>query len=268
MQLHQLLQAVVAVDDAAIEIVEIGSRETAAIERDQRTQFRRNDREHVENHPLRLVAGLAEAFDHAQTLGELQLLLLRSFGLHLLANFVAEQFDIDLLEEFLDAFGAHHGDDTCREFLFELAFALVGNHFAQGKFGHLARIHDHVGFEVKHALEFAQRDIEQVSDARGQALEEPDVRARAGQFDVAEAFAPHAGESNFHAALIADDSAMLHPLVLAAEAFPVRYRSENTGAEQAVALRLKGAVIDGFRLGDFAMAPAADFFRTKPERSG
>ena len=111
MQFHQLLEAVVAVDDAAIEIVEIGGGETAAIERHQRTQFRRNHRQHVENHPLRLVAGLAEAFDHAQALGELQLLLLRSFGLHLFANVFAEEFDVDLLEKFLDAFGAHHGDE-------------------------------------------------------------------------------------------------------------------------------------------------------------
>ena len=85
-QLHQLLQPVVAVDDAAVQIVQIGGGEAAAIERHQRTQFRRNHRDHVENHPLRLVAGLAEALDDAQTLGVLQLLLLRSFGLHLLAD--------------------------------------------------------------------------------------------------------------------------------------------------------------------------------------
>ena len=90
-QLHQLLQPVVAVDDAAVEIVQIGGRETAAIERHQRTQFRRDHRDHIENHPLRLVAGLAEAFDDAQALGELQLLLLRSFGLHPLADFDARE---------------------------------------------------------------------------------------------------------------------------------------------------------------------------------
>ena len=90
-QLDQLLQPVVAVDDAAIKVVEIGRRETAAIERDQRTQLRRNHRDDVENHPLRLVAGLAEALDHAQALGVLQLLLLRHLGLHLLADFEAER---------------------------------------------------------------------------------------------------------------------------------------------------------------------------------
>ena len=90
-QLDQLLQPVVAVDHAAIQIVEIGGGETAAIERHQRAQFRRNHRDHVENHPLRLVAGLAEALHHAQALGEFQLLLLRSLGLHLFANLFAER---------------------------------------------------------------------------------------------------------------------------------------------------------------------------------
>jgi hypothetical protein len=86
---------------------------------------------------------------------------------------------------------------------------------------------------------------------------------------VAEAFAADFRECDFHAALVADDAAMLHALVLAAEAFPVGYRTEDTGAEQAVALRLEGAVVDGLRLGDFAMRPAPDFLgRCKADLDG
>ena len=54
-QVHQLLQPVVAVDDAAIEVVQVGSGEAAAVQRHQRAQLRRNHRQHVEDHPLRLV---------------------------------------------------------------------------------------------------------------------------------------------------------------------------------------------------------------------
>src|SRR5215472_5797114 len=57
-KLHQLLQPIVAVDDAAIEVVEIRSGETAAIERNERAQLRRKNRNHVENHPLRFIAAL------------------------------------------------------------------------------------------------------------------------------------------------------------------------------------------------------------------
>ena len=174
-----------------------------------------------------------------------------------------KNFDIDLLEKFLDAFGAHHGDELAGGLgiLFELPLALVGDHFALRKIGDFARIDHDVGFEIEHALEFTQRDVEQVADARRQSLEEPDMRAGAGQFDMAEAFAAHTRQRHFDAALVADHAAMLHPLVLAAETFPVRHGSEDPRAEQAVAFRFERAVIDGFRLGDFAVAPASDLLR-------
>jgi hypothetical protein len=108
----------------------------AAIERHQRTQFRRNDREHVENHPLRLVAGLAEAFDHAQALGELQLLLLRSLGLHLLANVFAELNSTSIfLRSSLMPSAPIMATNLPGEFLFELALALVADHFALRQIG-------------------------------------------------------------------------------------------------------------------------------------
>src|SRR5271170_2716714 len=45
------------------------------------------------------------------------------------------------------------------------------------------------------------------------------------------------------------------------QTFPVGDGTEDAGAKQPVALRLEGAVIDGFRLGDFPMRPASDLFR-------
>ncbi len=107
LQLHQLLQPVVAVDDAAIEIVQVRGREAAAVERHQRTQFRRNDRNHVENHPLRPVARLAERVGDLQALGVLQLLLRRLLRLHLLAELDRQPLDVDALEQFLDRLGTH-----------------------------------------------------------------------------------------------------------------------------------------------------------------
>ncbi len=85
-QVHQLLQPVVAVDDATVQVVQVRRGEAAAVEWNQRTQLRRNDRNHVENHPLRLVAALAEGLNHLQALGVLQTLLHRGFGAHLLAQ--------------------------------------------------------------------------------------------------------------------------------------------------------------------------------------
>ncbi len=86
-QVHQLLQPVVAVDDAAVKIVQVGGGKAAAVQWNQGTQFRWNDRNHIQNHPVRLVAALAEGFDHLQALGILEPLLQRALMLHLLAQF-------------------------------------------------------------------------------------------------------------------------------------------------------------------------------------
>ena len=137
----------------------------------------------------------------------------------------------------------------------------VGDHLALAEAFHFARRYDHVGFEVEHALELAQGDVEQVADAAGQALEEPDMRAGAGQFDMAQAFAADARQGDFHAALVANHAAVLHALVLAAQAFPILRGTENAGAEQSIALRLEGTVVDGLRLGDLSVGPAPDLFR-------
>src|ERR1700722_2800935 len=80
-KLDQFLETIVAIDHAAVKIVEIRRRKTAAVQWDQRTQFRRNHRNDIENHPLRLVARLAETLGDAQALGVFQLLLLRDFRL-------------------------------------------------------------------------------------------------------------------------------------------------------------------------------------------
>ena len=55
-ELLQPLEAVVAVDDAAVEVVEVRRREAAAVERNERAEIRRNHRDHLEHHPLGLVA--------------------------------------------------------------------------------------------------------------------------------------------------------------------------------------------------------------------
>jgi hypothetical protein len=121
-----------------------------------------------------------------------------------------------------------------------------------------ARLDDHVGLEVQDALDVAQGHVQHQADARGQRLQEPDVRDRAGQVDVAHALAAHLGQGDFGAALLADHAAVLHALVLAAQALVVLDRAEDRRAEQAVTLRLEGAVVDRLGLLDLAVRPRAD----------
>ena len=262
-QLHQLLQPVVAVDDAAVEIVQIGRGETAAIERHERAQFRRKHRDHVQNHPLRLVAALAECFEHLQPLGELDSLLQAGVDLHLFAQLFGELVDFDAAQQFLDGFRAHAGGELAEVFLLQFAELFFRHDVLFLELHDFAWIDADEGFEVKNVLEVAHGDVQQIADAAGQALEEPHVRAGRSQLDVAEAFAADLAERDFDAALIADHSAMLHALVFSAQAFPVGDRAENLGAEQSVAFRLEGAVVDGLRLGYFAVRPGPDFFWTR-----
>src|SRR6185312_12392284 len=93
-----------------------------------------------------------------------------------------------------------------------------------------------------------------------QAFGEPHIRARGSELDVTHALAANLADRHFHAALIADHAAVLPALVLAAETLPVGDRAEDARAEQAVALRLEGAVVDRLGFGYFAMRPAPDFF--------
>src|SRR6056297_202127 len=65
-------------------------------------------------------------------------------------------------------------------------------------------------------------------------------------------------QRDFDAAFLADDAAILHPLVFAAQAFVVLDRTEDARAEQAVALGLERAVVDRFGLLDLAEGPRQD----------
>src|SRR5512146_596369 len=80
---------------------------------------------------------------------------------------------------------------------------------------------------------------------------------------MAHALAPHLGLDNLDPALLAHHAAMAHALVLAAVALVVLGRTENLGAEQPVALRLEGAVVDGLRLLDLAVRPRPDHLRRR-----
>ena len=263
-QIHQLLQPVVAVDDATVKIVQIGSGKAATIEWNQRTKLRRNHRDDIEDHPAGLVAAAAESFDHLQALRIFEALLQRTLVLHFFAQFDRQAIGVDALEKLLDSLGAHHGlEASGTVLLVEFAeLRLVFDYFALF-YRSVARLNYDIGLEVEHGLEVAQRNVEQVADTARQAFEEPHVRAGRSQLDVPQAFAADLRERDFHATLVADYAAMLHALVFAAEALPISYRAKDAGAEQSVPLRLEGAIVNGLRLGDFAVRPAPDFFRRR-----
>ena len=260
-ELEQALQAVVAVDDAAVEIVEIAGREAAAVERDERAEIRREHRDHRQHHPLGPVAALAEGLDDLEALRELLALRLAGRRAHLGAEQLGERVHVDLLEHLEDGLAAHAGRELVVAVLVdELEVALLAEEIALLQAG-LLRVDDDVRLAVEDLLEILQRDVEHVADARRQALQEPDVRDRRGERDVPEALTTHLGLDHLDAALLAHDPAVLHALVLAAVALVVLHRPEDLRAEQAIPLRLEGAVVDGLGLLHLAVRPLPDLLR-------
>jgi hypothetical protein len=85
---------------------------------------------------------------------------------------------------------------------------------------------------------------------------------------MAHALPAHLGQRDLDAALLADHSAVLEALVLAAQTLVIASRAEDLGAEQAVALRLEGAVVDGLGLFDFAVRTRSGSCPVMPGRYG
>ncbi len=121
-QLDEPLQPVVAVDDAPVQVVEVGGREAAAVQRHQRAQLGRDDRQHLEDHPLRLVPRLQEGLDDLQALDDLLLLLGRGLDTHLRPELARQRVEVEAAQLLADRLGAHpHGEGVGAVLLVELA---------------------------------------------------------------------------------------------------------------------------------------------------
>jgi hypothetical protein len=64
---------------------------------------------------------------------------------------------------------------------------------------------------------------------------------------MAHALTANLGMRNFYATFFTNNTAMLEPLVFATEAFIVTDRTKQLGTEQAITLRFKRSIVNGFR---------------------
>ncbi len=167
LELKQVLQPVVAVDDAAIQIVQVGGGKTAAFERNQRTQIRRNHRQHRQESSIPAApCWTMKPCKQLDALGEL------------LANLFAPRLGHGLLQlrticlrrstlrqRFAHRFGTHLGHERiiavgfARLAVFVLAEQLI---LLERR---VAGIDDHVVLVVNHALEIARGHVEHETDA-------------------------------------------------------------------------------------------------------
>ena len=163
-------------------------------------------------------------------------------------------------QQILDRFRAHLGHESIAVLL--ARFAVF--HFREQLLRlerRLPLVNDHIIFVIQDAFEFARGQVEHQPHPRWHGLEKPDVTDRHGQFDMAHAFPAHPRQGDFYAAAIANDAAVLDPLVLAAITFPVPHRPENPFAEQAAFFWFERPVIDRLRILYFAVRPGPDYIR-------
>ncbi len=183
----------------------------------------------------------------------------RGGSLRLPFDLIPFRIDVDLPQQLADRFGADaHLVGIRRELGLQLAELLFRDQLFFGQIG-LPGIHADVALEIEDLLQLLETHVQERSDAARHALQEPNMRDGRGQFDMAHPFAANLRLDHFDAALVTDDPAMLHPLVLAAVAFPVLDRTENLRAEQPVLFRFERPVIDRLRLLHLAIRPGADF---------
>ncbi len=158
-QIDQSLEAVVAVDDAAVQVVQVRGGEPAAVELNHRTQLRRDHRHGVEHHGARVVARLLERGHDLESLQRTQLLLALA-GADGLAQRLGLGVDVEVLEQTLDGLGAHGAGEVLAEAVLELAVEpLVDDQLTRGQLGELVpdlveRL-DLAARGVTHALELA-----------------------------------------------------------------------------------------------------------------
>ena len=105
-ELEEPLEAVVAVDDAAVQVVQVGRREAAAVELDHRPEVRRDHRQDRQDHPVGARAGAAERLDEAEPLDRL-LAALAGAGPDLDVEGPRELLEVHPADDVADRLGAH-----------------------------------------------------------------------------------------------------------------------------------------------------------------
>ena len=134
-EVDQPLEAVVAVDHAAVQIVEVRRGEPATVELHHRAQLRRDHRNRVEHHAHRRVARLLERRDHLEALESTKLLLALAVTDDV-AKVLGLGVDVEVLDELLDRLRAHGALEVLAVAVDELAVEhLVDDQLLGGQLG-------------------------------------------------------------------------------------------------------------------------------------
>ena len=140
-EIQQATESVVAVDHAAVEVVQVGGREASTVELHHRAQVRRDDRNDVQHHGLRVVHQAArlvatvERRDDLQALDRLLLALsAQSLAVHAVGDRVTQDLlfgdEVDRVDERLDRLCTGATDEVVGVTILDLApqFLVLDDH--------------------------------------------------------------------------------------------------------------------------------------------
>ena len=148
-EIKQTLEAVVAVDHAAVQVVQVRGREAATVELHHWAQLWRNHRNHLEDHPVRALLALVERGDDLQALDRALLLLALARRDHFL-ELLDQLRNVLTREQVANRFGTHAETDV-------LAEPVGGGEAVLQLAGHLLVADDFLRLDV---LELLPRQIE------------------------------------------------------------------------------------------------------------
>ena len=180
----------------------------------------------------------------------------------LLSNLLAHLVEVERHEHIANRFGADAGLERILTILFLRLEEILFREKLTGLQRREPWLDHHIVLEIKNTLQILQPHVEQKADARRKRFQEPDVRYRRSQLDVAHAVAAHFRQRHFHATLFADDAFVLHALIFAAKTFIVFDGTKNARTKQTITLRLERTVINRLWFLYFAVRPGKYFLWT------
>ena len=237
-QVQEPFQPVVPVDDPTVQVVQVTGGKAAAIQLHHGAQVWRNDRQNVQHHPGRIIAGSAHAFHHFQATGGLHLTLaagILNFFLELFGNGV----QVNFFQQGFNRFGTDAGHEIHAVFrpgltVFRFRKDLI---LLQAGDGLITGINDNIADKINNTFQLAGAHVQNQTHPAGNAFKIPNMGAGGGQFNMTHALTAHGRLGDFHPAAVTDNAFISDALILPAVTLPVFLGAKNTLTKETVPFR-------------------------------
>jgi hypothetical protein len=222
-------QAIVAVDDPAVQFVEVVRRKSASLQLNKGPKVRGNHRDAGHNHVRGLSAIVDESRDNVQLLDCLCTVLTR-LALDSDKEIVAHFVQVKVLEEFEERLGTLPDDE-----LLTLDLAIPELFISHKLFTHeplgIAWVQDKPAAEIDDLLDSLAGHLEEKRDVVDSVAEVPDMCDRSVEFNVSHTLAANVGIGYFDVTFVTDLTLEAFSLELATTALKTLGRSEDDLAE-------------------------------------